>query len=166
MPGGPGGETGPWHSKSRSSKKSLKHSTIEKEDTSLSVMHCFTVTPCGCARLIVWVCLPHVKASQEQSNKKMKLLYFYTDIISFLSFLPLKDIKNLQGNRVQGMWAKWQKKHISQLTGEASTNRKVGEPGIIIKHHTSICSPLERKKRHSWEETKKRRSMGEHGLEG
>lgn len=97
MPGGPGEETGPefWQ---EFKKKSPKHSTIEKEDTSLSTVHCFTVTPCGGTRLIVWVCLPHVKAPQEQSNRKMKLLYFYTDIISSLSFLPLKDIKNLQGN--------------------------------------------------------------------
>lgn len=99
-----------------------------KEDTSLSVMHCFTVTPCGCTRLIVWVCLPHVKAAQEQSNRNMKLLYFYTYIISSLSFLPLKDMKNLQGNKLQDTRTKGWRTHMGQLTEEASANWKVGDP--------------------------------------
>lgn len=47
-----------------------------------------------------------MKASQELSNRKMKLSYFYTDVISSFPFLLLKNIKNLQGNRVQDTWAK------------------------------------------------------------
>lgn len=128
MPGVPGGETGPDTAKAGVPKETPTHSTIEKEDTSLSVMHCFTVILCECTRLIVRVCLPHVKARQEQSNRKMKLLYFYTDIVSSLSFLLLKDIKNLQGNRVRGTWEMWQRTSMVQLTGEAWANRKVGEP--------------------------------------
>lgn len=91
-------------------------------------MHCFTVTPCGCTRLIVWVCLPHVKTSQEQSNRNMKLLYFYISIISYLSFLPLKDMKNLQGNKLGDTRTKGWRTHMGQQTEEASANWKAGDP--------------------------------------
>lgn len=147
-------------------------------------MHCFTVTPCGCTRLIVWVCLPHVKASQEQSNRKMKLLYFYTDIISSLSFLPLKDMKNLQGNRVQGTWAKWWRTHgptnrrglskqerrrVQQVPAESRDRRVPGDMeassgGLVGKAIVDIASAPEvipavlrgwERKQHSWEEAKR-----------
>lgn len=128
MPGGLDGVTGPDTAKTEVPKKSPKHSTMGNKNTSLSVMHCFIVTPCGGTRLIVWVCLPHVKAAQEQSNGNMKLLYFYTYIISSLSFLPLKDMKNLQGNKLQDTRIKGWRTHMGQPTEEASANWKVGDP--------------------------------------
>lgn len=55
-----------------------RNNTMENEETALSVMHCFPITPRGCTRLIVWVCLPHVKISQqtaEQENTATVLLF-------------------------------------------------------------------------------------------